>query len=74
MARKSISIKSARLRRAKYAAVKAGRKMKFSTKVYNRCQICDRPRGYINDFAMCRICIRELANKGEIPGLKKSSW
>ncbi len=53
---------------------KAQRKPKFSTRKYNRCQLCGRPRGYIRQFGICRICFRELAVKGELPGVKKSSW
>ncbi len=47
---------------------------KFSTRRYNRCRICGRPRGYMRDFHMCRICFRALASKGQIPGITKSSW
>lgn len=47
---------------------------KFSTRVVRRCFKCGRKRGYIGDFDLCRICFRELASKGEIPGIKKSSW
>lgn len=47
---------------------------KFKVRKYNRCQRCGRPRGYYRKFGLCRICLRELANKGEIPGLVKASW
>ncbi|HNX76674.1 MAG TPA: type Z 30S ribosomal protein S14 [Candidatus Rifleibacterium sp.] len=47
---------------------------KFSTQAYNRCLICGRPRGYMRDFQMCRICFRDLASVGRIPGVTKSSW
>jgi small subunit ribosomal protein S14 len=40
----------------------------------NRCKICGRPRGYMRKFGICRICFRELAGKGMLPGVKKSSW
>jgi len=53
---------------------KQKRKPKFSTRAYNRCQICGRPRGYLRKFGVCRICFRELAYKGQIPGVKKASW
>lgn len=53
---------------------KQKRKPKFSTRQYNRCQLCGRPRGYLRRFGVCRICFRELAWKGEIPGVKKASW
>ncbi|MDA3958471.1 type Z 30S ribosomal protein S14 [Oceanispirochaeta crateris] len=54
--------------------VKCNRKQKFSTREYNRCRICGRPRGYMRKFEMCRICFRKLANEGMIPGVTKSSW
>ncbi|MFZ5392146.1 MAG: type Z 30S ribosomal protein S14 [Patescibacteria group bacterium] len=54
--------------------VKANRKPKFSTRKYNRCALCGRPRGFLRKFGICRICFRELAVKGELPGIKKSSW
>ncbi|HOX54729.1 MAG: type Z 30S ribosomal protein S14 [Candidatus Omnitrophica bacterium] len=50
------------------------RKPKFSTRKYNRCSLCGRRRGYLSRFQLCRICFRELAWKGEIPGVKKASW
>ncbi len=53
---------------------KANRKPKFAVRKYHRCQLCGRPRGYIRKFGLCRICFREKANKGEIPGIVKSSW
>ncbi|MEO0283165.1 MAG: type Z 30S ribosomal protein S14, partial [candidate division WOR-3 bacterium] len=40
----------------------------------NRCKRCGRPRGYLRKFGICRICFRELAVRGEIPGVKKASW
>ncbi|WP_075063357.1 type Z 30S ribosomal protein S14 [Ornatilinea apprima] len=46
----------------------------FSNQVRNRCKVCGRPRGYIRRFGLCRICFRELALKGQIPGVRKSSW
>ena len=54
--------------------VKAQRKPKFTTRGYNRCRICGRPRGYMRKFQMCRICFRKLASEGMIPGVTKSSW
>jgi small subunit ribosomal protein S14 len=53
---------------------KAARKPKFSVRAYNRCAVCGRPRAYYRKFDMCRICVRNLASKGEIPGVIKSSW
>jgi len=47
---------------------------RFKVRKYNRCEKCGRARGYIRKFRICRICFRELAHKGEIPGVKKSSW
>lgn len=47
---------------------------KFDVQIRNRCKICGRPRGYMRRFGMCRICFRERALKGEIPGVTKSSW
>jgi small subunit ribosomal protein S14 len=54
--------------------VKQKRPSKFSTRAYNRCQLCGRARSYYRKFGICRICLRNLAHKGEIPGMKKSSW
>ncbi|HEY7709968.1 MAG TPA: type Z 30S ribosomal protein S14 [Candidatus Entotheonella sp.] len=53
---------------------KAKRTPKFAVRRYHRCRICGRPRGYLRKFAMCRIHFRELALRGEIPGVVKSSW
>ena len=50
------------------------RKPKFSTRLRNRCALTGRPRGYLRYFNMCRNMFRELALKGQIPGVKKSSW
>jgi small subunit ribosomal protein S14 len=47
---------------------------KYKVRYYNRCKICGRPRGYIRKFEMCRICFRQLASNGEIPGVRKASW
>ncbi len=47
---------------------------KFSTRIVRRCWRCGRNRSYIREFNMCRICVRELADKGELPGVTKSSW
>ena len=53
---------------------KAKRKPKFEVRRNTRCQRCGRPRAFIRKFGVCRICFRELALKGEIPGIRKSSW
>jgi len=54
--------------------VRAKRKPKYKSRVIRRCFRCGRRRGYVRDFGICRICFRELANKGMLPGIKKSSW
>ncbi len=53
---------------------KAKRKPKFSTRVVRRCWRCGRNHGYMRDFNMCRICFRELAENGDLPGINRSSW
>ncbi|AEF93129.1 ribosomal protein S14 [Desulfotomaculum nigrificans CO-1-SRB] len=53
---------------------KANRPPKFSVRAHNRCKLCGRPHGYMRKFGICRICFRELAYRGEIPGVKKASW
>lgn len=53
---------------------KQKRPQRFKVRQYNRCGICGRPRGYIRAFGLCRICFREMAHKGLIPGVTKSSW
>lgn len=47
---------------------------KFSTRIVRRCWQCGRKRGYMRKFNLCRICFRELANQGKLPGVRKSSW
>jgi len=54
--------------------VKQQRKPKYSTHGYTRCRICGRPHGYLRKYGVCRICFRELAYKGQIPGVRKASW
>jgi len=54
--------------------VKQARKPKFKVRGYNRCRLCGRPRGYLRRFGVCRICFRNLALQGEIPGVVKASW
>jgi small subunit ribosomal protein S14 len=53
---------------------KSNRKPKFSTRKVNRCWNCGRRHGFIRRFGVCRICFREMANNGKIPGIRKSSW
>jgi small subunit ribosomal protein S14 len=60
MAKKSIVIKETR--------------RKYENRVRNRCRVCGRPRGYIRKFQLCRICFREQALAGKIPGVVKASW
>ena len=56
------------------AVAKMLKKPKFKIRHRNRCQRCGRPRGYLRKFKMCRLCFRQLALQGEIPGVTKSSW
>ncbi|MDA8168604.1 MAG: type Z 30S ribosomal protein S14 [Nitrospiraceae bacterium] len=53
---------------------KSKRPPKFGVRAHNRCNICGRPRAYMRQFGICRICFRNLALKGQIPGVAKSSW
>ena len=50
------------------------RPAKFSSREYNRCERCGRPHSVYRKFGLCRICLKELGHKGQIPGLKKASW
>ena len=54
--------------------IKAQRAPKFKVRQYNRCPLCGRPRAFYRRFRLCRLCLRELARKGQIPGLTKASW
>ncbi len=53
---------------------KANKVPKFAVRVRNRCKLCGRPRAYMRIFQLCRLCFRELALKGVLPGVKKTSW
>jgi len=53
---------------------KSNRKPKYSSRIVRRCWRCGRARSYMRDFGLCRICFRELADRGQLPGIKKSSW
>ena len=64
MAKTSLIIKAERLQKAS----------KFKTRAYSRCKLCGRPRGFLRKFQLCRLCFRELALKGEVPGVIKASW
>ena len=74
MARKALMVKTARRQRKMKNALMSGKKPPKWVRTYNRCKLCGRSRGYIRYFEICRICFRELAAKGEIMGIKKSSW
>lgn len=54
--------------------VKSKRKQKFKVRQYNRCLCCGRARAYYRKFKLCRLCLRQRANRGEIPGMTKASW
>lgn len=54
--------------------VKASRPAKYRTRAYIRCQLCGRSRGVYRKFKLCRLCFRSLANQGQLPGVRKSSW
>jgi len=54
--------------------VKFTKKQKYKVREKNRCNICGRTRGYMRKFGLCRICFRNLAQKGELPGVTKASW
>ena len=74
MARLSLVLSQKR-RLAEYLKAKrAGKKPSYPTRIYNRCSLCGRRHGFMRFFGICRICFRELACNGEIPGVTKSSW
>ncbi len=54
--------------------VKERKKPKYKIRLRNRCRRCGRPRGYLRKFQLCRLCFRQLALQGELPGVRKSSW
>ncbi|MCH8328514.1 MAG: type Z 30S ribosomal protein S14 [Candidatus Marinimicrobia bacterium] len=58
----------------KALVIKAQAKPKFSTRGYNRCGNCGRPRAFMRKFGLCRLCFREMALAGLIPGITKASW
>ena len=59
---------------AKKSMIVRETRRKYTVRVRNRCHVCGRPRGYMRRFDLCRICFRELAVEGKIPGIVKSSW
>ena len=58
----------------KALVIKAAAKPKFKVRAYTRCQRCGRPHSVYRKFGLCRICLRELAHAGQLPGVIKSSW
>ncbi len=54
--------------------VRESKKLKYKIRYRNRCYLCGRPRGFLRKFGICRLCFREYAHKGELPGVKKASW
>ncbi|MDQ5882932.1 MAG: small subunit ribosomal protein [Patescibacteria group bacterium] len=58
----------------KSVIARAKKTPKYTTRKVNRCWRCGRRKGYLKDFGLCRICFRELASEGQIPGVKKASW
>ncbi len=54
--------------------VKQQRTPKYKTRAYTRCSLCGRPHSVLRKYGICRVCFRELASRGEIPGVKKASW
>ena len=58
----------------KSLVVKAGRPQKFKVRNYTRCRRCGRPRAVYRKFGLCRICLRDMAHAGEVPGVTKASW
>lgn len=74
MSRKALRVKQLRFKEKQLRSLAAGKKPTRTTRVYNRCKLCGRIGGYMRRFEMCRICFRELASKGFLPGVTKSSW
>jgi len=54
--------------------LKSKKTPKFPARAYYRCNLCGRPHAFIRDYGICRLCFRKLAHRGEIPGVRKSSW
>ena len=74
MARTALVVKTQKFQRKMIQAAARKKKPAKWVRNYNRCKLCGRVRGYMRLFQTCRICFRELACKGEIMGIKKSSW
>jgi small subunit ribosomal protein S14 len=66
--------KGGKIMAKKSMIIKANRPQKYKVREYTRCNRCGRPHAVMSKFGICRICFRELAYKGQIPGVKKSSW
>ena len=54
--------------------VRENKKLKYKTRYRNRCKLCGRSNAYMRKFGLCRLCFREHAHRGEIPGVRKASW
>jgi len=74
MARKALVNKTRYRKELAKKQIQEDKKVTFPTRIYNRCNLCGRKFGYMRKFDMCRICFRELAREGKLPGVKKSSW
>ncbi|MBI4975306.1 type Z 30S ribosomal protein S14 [Candidatus Peregrinibacteria bacterium] len=74
MARTALLVKLAKKNTKAERQYKSGKKVAFSTRIYNRCKRCGKVKGYMRKFEICRICFRELAREGKIMGVTKSSW
>jgi len=76
MAKKALKEKQKRTQKYSTREYKEKQKItqKYSTREYTRCKVCGRPHSVLKKYGICRVCFRELAYKGEIPGVKKSSW
>ncbi|KKP39042.1 MAG: 30S ribosomal protein S14, small subunit ribosomal protein S14 [Candidatus Peregrinibacteria bacterium GW2011_GWF2_33_10] len=74
MARKAQIIRTDNLQKSLEKSLTVNKKMPFGVRAYNRCHQCHRVGGYMRRFKLCRICFRLLASRGEVPGVKKSSW
>lgn len=74
MAKLSLILKTENRKKRAEKQHAANKKITFPTRVYNRCKLCGRNKGYMRKFEICRICFRELASEGKIMGVKKSSW
>lgn len=74
MTRLALVLKQKRQLAAYKKAKQSGKKPALPTRIYNRCSLCGRRHGFMRFFGICRICFRELASNGEIPGVTKSSW